>query len=209
MKWKQQPNPLPQREVDCTWAVCSPCFLCVCFSVRESMAPGQTDSEEHASVGELWGHGSAEWEVVEVLHRQTLLVLNSTGIATDMAFIPLWEGLDLFFGFAFSLVSGRKNVEEGSAGTPLAPAHSLWTADAKGSVRLRIEEGCPEEPVTVHQMFKASVEKYGNMYALASKKNNEWEKTTFSEYYQFCRRAAKSFIKVYYTKREHMVYDTC
>uniref|UniRef100_A0A8C4I7I9 Long-chain-fatty-acid--CoA ligase ACSBG1 n=1 Tax=Dicentrarchus labrax TaxID=13489 RepID=A0A8C4I7I9_DICLA len=94
------------------------------------------------------------------------------------------------------LISGKKNIEEEFVGTPLAPAHSLWTTDANGSVRLRIEEGCPEEPITVHQMFKASVEKYGNMYALASKKNDKWEKITFLEYYQFCRRAAKGFIKL-------------
>ncbi|KAJ4937690.1 hypothetical protein JOQ06_002322 [Pogonophryne albipinna] len=91
---------------------------------------------------------------------------------------------------------GRKNLEVQFACTPLAQASSLWTTDAKGAVRLRIEEGCPEEPVTVHQMFKASVEKYGNMYALASKLDNKWEKITFSEYYQFCRRAAKSFMKL-------------
>ncbi|XP_059191923.1 long-chain-fatty-acid--CoA ligase ACSBG1 [Centropristis striata] len=91
---------------------------------------------------------------------------------------------------------GKHNIEDGIAGTPLASAYSLWTTDAKGSVRLRIEDGCLEEPVTVHQMFKASVEKYGNMYALASKKDNKWEKITFLEYYQFCRRAAKSFIKL-------------
>ncbi|KAM8750915.1 long-chain-fatty-acid--CoA ligase ACSBG1 [Acanthopagrus schlegelii] len=91
---------------------------------------------------------------------------------------------------------GKKNIEEECAGTPLAPALSLWTSDADGSVRLRIDEGCPEEPVTVHQIFKASVEKYGNMHALASKKNNKWEKITFLDYYQFCRKAAKSFIKL-------------
>ncbi|XP_036962551.1 long-chain-fatty-acid--CoA ligase ACSBG1 isoform X3 [Acanthopagrus latus] len=34
------------------------------------------------------------------------------------------------------------------------------------------------------------------MHALASKKNNKWEKITFLEYYQFCRKAAKSFIKL-------------
>ncbi|XP_074488986.1 long-chain-fatty-acid--CoA ligase ACSBG1 [Sebastes fasciatus] len=92
---------------------------------------------------------------------------------------------------------GKQNIEEQFADTALlAEARSLWTTDAEGSVRLRIDEGCPEGPVTVHQMFKASVEKYGNMYALASKKDNKWEKITFLEYYQFCRRAAKSFIKL-------------
>ncbi|XP_069019793.1 long-chain-fatty-acid--CoA ligase ACSBG1 [Embiotoca jacksoni] len=91
---------------------------------------------------------------------------------------------------------GKKNIEEEFFSASLAPAHSLWTSDARSSVRLRIEEGCPEEPVTVHQMFIASVEKYGNMHALSSKKNNKWEEITFLEYYQFCRRAAKSFIKL-------------
>ncbi|CAK6951013.1 long-chain-fatty-acid--CoA ligase ACSBG1 isoform X2 [Scomber scombrus] len=91
---------------------------------------------------------------------------------------------------------GKKQIEEVNAGASLAPAHSLWTPEAKGAVRLRIEEACPEEPITVHQMFKASVEKYGNIYALASKRNNKWEKITFLEYYNFCRRAAKSFIKL-------------
>ncbi|XP_008275020.1 long-chain-fatty-acid--CoA ligase ACSBG1 [Stegastes partitus] len=91
---------------------------------------------------------------------------------------------------------GNKNIEEEFASSSLAPAHSHWTSDATSSVRLRIEEGCPDEPITVHQMFKASVEKYGNMHALASKKNNKWEKITFLEYYQFCRTAARSFIKL-------------
>lgn len=104
-----------------------------------------------------------------------------------------------FLRFALSLISGNKSIDEELAGpaTSLPPALSLWTTEASGSVRLRIEEGCPEEPVTVHQMFRGSVEKYGNMYALASKKNDKWERITFSEYYQFCRRAAKSFIKVF------------
>lgn len=91
---------------------------------------------------------------------------------------------------------GQINVDQSFASTSLAPAHSLWTTDARGSVKLRIEEGCAEEPVTVHQMFKASIEKYGNKHALASKKNNKWEKITFLEYYQMCRRAAKSFLKL-------------
>uniref|UniRef100_A0A4W6DDP8 Long-chain-fatty-acid--CoA ligase ACSBG1 n=1 Tax=Lates calcarifer TaxID=8187 RepID=A0A4W6DDP8_LATCA len=125
----------------------------------------------------------------------SVLVQNNTSRAKEMDLIHLWGRLDLFSRFAFSLISGKKNIEEKFAAS-LAPAVSLWTTDARGAVRLRIEEGCPEEPITVHQMFNASVEKYGNMHALASKKNNTWEKITFSEYYQFCRRAAKSFIKL-------------
>lgn len=45
-------------------------------------------------------------------------------------------------------------------------------------------------------MFKDSLEKYGSLNALASKKNGKWEKITFSEYYCLSRKAAKSFLKV-------------
>lgn len=45
-------------------------------------------------------------------------------------------------------------------------------------------------------MFKESLEKYGSLNALASKKNGKWEKITFTEYYCLSRKAAKSFLKV-------------
>lgn len=73
---------------------------------------------------------------------------------------------------------------------------SLWTSFADGRVRLRIDNSCPQTPITVHQMFKESLEKYGSLNALASKKNGKWEKITFSEYYSLSRKAAKSFLKV-------------
>ncbi|NXX88950.1 ACBG1 ligase, partial [Centropus bengalensis] len=73
---------------------------------------------------------------------------------------------------------------------------SLWTSFADGRVRLRIDNSCPQTPITVHQMFKESLEKYGSLNALASKKNGKWEKITFSEYYHLSRKAAKSFLKL-------------
>ncbi|XP_061078000.1 long-chain-fatty-acid--CoA ligase ACSBG1 isoform X1 [Conger conger] len=91
---------------------------------------------------------------------------------------------------------GKRNIEEILASASLAPAESLWTTEASGSVKLRIDETCPEEPITVHQMFRASVEKYGDLSALATKRNDTWEKITFAEYYQCCRTAAKSFLKL-------------
>lgn len=87
-------------------------------------------------------------------------------------------------------------VGEVLAGDTLAPAQCLWTTEASGSVRLRIDDNCPQEPITVHQMFITSVQKYGSLFALATKRNGKWEKITFSEYYQCCRMAAKSFLKV-------------
>uniref|UniRef100_A0A8C8B8G8 Long-chain-fatty-acid--CoA ligase ACSBG1 n=1 Tax=Otus sunia TaxID=257818 RepID=A0A8C8B8G8_9STRI len=78
----------------------------------------------------------------------------------------------------------------------IEPTESLWTSFADGRVRLRIDNSCPQTPITVHQMFKESLEKYGSLNALASKKNGRWEKITFSEYYCLSRKAAKSFLKL-------------
>ncbi|XP_063053819.1 long-chain-fatty-acid--CoA ligase ACSBG1 [Engraulis encrasicolus] len=92
--------------------------------------------------------------------------------------------------------SQRRSVEEVLARVVLAPAQCLWTTEAAGSVLLRIDEDCTEEPVTVHQMFLASVQRYGGLFALATKKQDKWEKMTFCEYYQGARKAAKSFLKL-------------
>ncbi|XP_058264958.1 long-chain-fatty-acid--CoA ligase ACSBG1 [Hemibagrus wyckioides] len=93
--------------------------------------------------------------------------------------------------------TAQKNcVEEILAGEILAPARCHWTTEASGSVQLRIDDLCPQEPITVHQMFMTSVQKYGNFFALATKRKGKWEKITFSEYYQNCRMAAKSFLKL-------------
>lgn len=94
------------------------------------------------------------------------------------------------------LTAEKKCVEEVLAGAALAPAQSHWTTEASGSVQLRMDEHCSQEPITVHQMFLNSVQKYGNLPALASKRKKQWEKITFSEYYRRCRMAAKSFLKV-------------
>ncbi|XP_077120324.1 long-chain-fatty-acid--CoA ligase ACSBG1 isoform X1 [Ranitomeya variabilis] len=72
----------------------------------------------------------------------------------------------------------------------------LWTTVADGSVRLRIDSSCPQTPVTVHEMFLDSVDKYGSLNALSSKKNGVWEHITFKEYYQLCRQSAKAFLKL-------------
>ncbi|XP_061672871.1 long-chain-fatty-acid--CoA ligase ACSBG2-like isoform X2 [Syngnathoides biaculeatus] len=80
----------------------------------------------------------------------------------------------------------------------LAPAERLWNTNKEGAVRLRIEESGPaaDTPVTVHQMFLETVEGFGGHPALAYKKDGRWETVTWREYYQQCRAAAKSFIKL-------------
>nr|XP_015198936.1 PREDICTED: long-chain-fatty-acid--CoA ligase ACSBG1 [Lepisosteus oculatus] len=89
----------------------------------------------------------------------------------------------------------KKRAEEVLATVSLAPAEALWTTEAGGAVKLRIDDSCPQRPITVHQMFMSSVQKYGSLYALATKTKDKWEKITFSEYYKLCRAAARSFLK--------------
>uniref|UniRef100_A0A8C1ZND6 Long-chain-fatty-acid--CoA ligase ACSBG1 n=1 Tax=Cyprinus carpio TaxID=7962 RepID=A0A8C1ZND6_CYPCA len=93
-------------------------------------------------------------------------------------------------------LSEKKSIEEVLAGAELAPAQSLWTTEASGSVQLRMDELCPEQSITVHQMFTNTVQKYGKLTALASKRGNKWEKVTFLEYYHLRRMTAKGFLKL-------------
>lgn len=82
--------------------------------------------------------------------------------------------------------------------TNLAPADQLWSTGREQAVRLRMEESGPgsKAPITVHQMFLETVEKYGNHPALVSKKDGQWMTLTWNQYYEQCRAAAKSFLKV-------------
>uniref|UniRef100_A0A6J0SZL2 Long-chain-fatty-acid--CoA ligase ACSBG1 n=1 Tax=Pogona vitticeps TaxID=103695 RepID=A0A6J0SZL2_9SAUR len=89
-----------------------------------------------------------------------------------------------------------QNVSEDSGTGQEEPVASLWTTSADGLVKLRMDATCPQTPMTVHQMFQESLEKYGSLHAMASRKEGKWEKITFSEYYALCRKAAKSFLKL-------------
>ncbi|KAG9281005.1 long-chain-fatty-acid--CoA ligase ACSBG1 isoform X2 [Astyanax mexicanus] len=75
-------------------------------------------------------------------------------------------------------------------------ARSLWTTEASGSVKLRIDEHCPQEPITVHQMFINCVKKYGKLPALATKTEDKLTTISFCQYYDRCRMTAKSFLKL-------------
>ena len=53
-----------------------------------------------------------------------------------------------------------------------------------------------EEPMTVGQLFKKAVQKFPTHDALKYKENGKWKAITYSEYYNLCIKAAKSFLKV-------------
>uniref|UniRef100_A0A3P9A324 long-chain-fatty-acid--CoA ligase n=2 Tax=Esox lucius TaxID=8010 RepID=A0A3P9A324_ESOLU len=80
----------------------------------------------------------------------------------------------------------------------LAPAEQLWCHSRDHAVKLRMTESGlgSEAPMTVHQMFLETVENYGDLPALSSKKDGQWVTLTWREYYQQCRAAAKSFLKL-------------
>ncbi|KAI1882877.1 hypothetical protein AGOR_G00239430 [Albula goreensis] len=79
-----------------------------------------------------------------------------------------------------------------------APAPQLWTTKRDGCVRLRMEESgmAAEPPSTVHEMFIRTVEKFGGYVALRWKEGEKWSALSYKEYYEQCRAAAKSFLKL-------------
>ncbi|TDH13304.1 hypothetical protein EPR50_G00053670 [Perca flavescens] len=85
-----------------------------------------------------------------------------------------------------------------TAPTTLAPADQLWSTSRDKAVRLRMEGSGPasETPVTIHQMFLETLGKYGDHPALVSKKGGQWVTLTWKQYYEQCRAAAKSFLKL-------------
>ncbi|KAK7173629.1 hypothetical protein R3I93_003449 [Phoxinus phoxinus] len=80
----------------------------------------------------------------------------------------------------------------------LAPAEELWSTARDKAVKLRMNasELSSEPPMTVHQMFMATVQKYGDSPALRAKEDGAWVTLTYKEYYQHSRAAAKSFLKL-------------
>lgn len=82
--------------------------------------------------------------------------------------------------------------------TMLAPTEMLFTSERNQPVRLRMEGSGPgsEIPITIHQLFLEAVESYGDHPALVFKKNGQTMTLTWRQYYEQCRTAAKSFLKV-------------
>lgn len=85
-----------------------------------------------------------------------------------------------------------------NAPAALTPADQLWSTSRDKAVRLRMEGSGPASytPLTTHQMFVETVESFGDHPAMAYKQDDQWVTVTFKEYYQQCRAAAKSFLRV-------------
>jgi hypothetical protein len=91
----------------------------------------------------------------------------------------------------------RKDVSKSNDG--LLPATSFTSTSLDKGVKLRLtEETSKYKPITVYDMFSETVNKRPDALALAFKSKNDpdWNKITFKQYWEICRNAAKSFIKL-------------
>ena len=79
-----------------------------------------------------------------------------------------------------------------------AGGSALWTCQRDGEVTLRTGESgmAAETPLTVNQMFAASVERFPDLMALSWKEGEQRQSLTWRGYYQSCRTAARAFLKV-------------
>uniref|UniRef100_A0A672IWJ3 long-chain-fatty-acid--CoA ligase n=1 Tax=Salarias fasciatus TaxID=181472 RepID=A0A672IWJ3_SALFA len=85
-----------------------------------------------------------------------------------------------------------------SLATTLSPAEQLWSTRRDQAVKLRMEGSGPgsEAPITIHQMFLETVERFGDHPALVFKKDGQQASMTWRQYYEQCRAAAKSFLQL-------------
>ncbi|XP_042273566.1 long-chain-fatty-acid--CoA ligase ACSBG2 isoform X2 [Thunnus maccoyii] len=86
-----------------------------------------------------------------------------------------------------------------SLSLPAAAAErNMWTSQYDAEVKLRMGESglAAETPLTVNQMFTSAVERFGEYTALSWKEGEQQKSLNYKEYYQACRTAAKSFLKL-------------
>ncbi|XP_074059878.1 long-chain-fatty-acid--CoA ligase ACSBG2-like isoform X3 [Macrotis lagotis] len=53
-----------------------------------------------------------------------------------------------------------------------------------------------EDPLTIHELMIETATKFPDLIALGTRKQNDWETVTYIEYYELCRKAAKSLLKL-------------
>ncbi|XP_021368675.1 long-chain-fatty-acid--CoA ligase ACSBG2-like isoform X2 [Mizuhopecten yessoensis] len=80
----------------------------------------------------------------------------------------------------------------------LLPATAQYTTSREDAVKLRMDDTGPGvmKPLTVHTVFKNTVDKAPNTIALGVKRDGAWVKWTYKQYYDDVRRVAKGFIKL-------------
>ncbi|XP_076860414.1 long-chain-fatty-acid--CoA ligase ACSBG2 isoform X2 [Brachyhypopomus gauderio] len=95
------------------------------------------------------------------------------------------------------------HTHSGSAPRPVSlslptSGRALWTTRRDGEVELRVGESGveAEPPVTVHAALSRASQRFGGHTALGWKEGEAWRTYSYVEYYQACRTAARSFLKL-------------
>ncbi|XP_077391045.1 long-chain-fatty-acid--CoA ligase ACSBG2 isoform X2 [Festucalex cinctus] len=85
-----------------------------------------------------------------------------------------------------------------AAAAAAAPKSNLWTSQPDGEVKIRMEDSglASETPLTVHQLFTSAVRRFGKYPAVSWKDGDQKKSLNYKEYYELCRTAAKSFLKL-------------
>ncbi|KAG7230572.1 hypothetical protein INR49_025289 [Caranx melampygus] len=85
-----------------------------------------------------------------------------------------------------------------SLSVPASAELGLCTSQGDAEVKLRMGDSglAAETPLTVNQMFTSAVERFGNHVALGWKEGEQQKTMNYRDYYQACRTAAKSFLKL-------------
>jgi len=93
---------------------------------------------------------------------------------------------------------GEQKVEDEPKSKPLPPRTRVRTIVPEEGVDLAMGESGleSEEPITVGKLFQDTVKRIPTQPALKYKEDGTWQTITFSEYYDLCIKAAKSFLKV-------------
>ncbi|XP_077440942.1 long-chain-fatty-acid--CoA ligase ACSBG2 isoform X2 [Vanacampus margaritifer] len=80
----------------------------------------------------------------------------------------------------------------------VVPKSNLWTSQPDGEVKIRMEDSglAAETPLTVDQLFASSVRNFGKYPAVSWKEGEQKKSLNYKEYYETCRAAAKSFLKL-------------
>lgn len=93
---------------------------------------------------------------------------------------------------------GEQKVEDEPKSKPLPSRTRVRTIVPEEGVDLAMGESGleSEEPITVGKLFQDTVKRIPTQPALKYKEDGTWQTITFSEYYDLCIKAAKSFLKV-------------
>ncbi|KAG7513192.1 long-chain-fatty-acid-CoA ligase ACSBG2 isoform X1 [Solea senegalensis] len=145
-----------------------------CAASLDGNVDTANDSSEEESTGE---------------REEDIAVHNEAASSTKMTEVPAEQASN-----TQTVNTQRPN----SLSVPAAADPGLWTSQGDTEVKLRMGDSgvAAETPLTIHQMFTSAVQRFGDVTALGWKEGEQQKSLNYRDYYQNCRIAAKSFLKL-------------